>query len=144
MVQKDSTILLEKVKAIYGEVEDDDWEIDGIVSRVAADEKRVYILRLPIQFDKNTEFKHKNDDDGITSFADIQPGIFVEIEGSFLKDSTFLANEIGSEKVKSDEINIIEWKGKVQSVDPANNSFTILGHRVFLTPETKIKSLIHD
>lgn len=142
--QEDFSILLTEIKVIYGELEDDDWEINGIVNDVAVEEKKIFILHLPISFDKDTEYKHKKDDpEAIKSFSDIKPGAFVDIEGAFL-DSTFLAAEIGREKVKKGKENMIEWKGKVQSVNPAGNTFSMLGHTIILTPETKIKSLIHN
>lgn len=142
--QEDFTILLTEIKVIYGEFEDDDWEISGTISGVVAEEKKIFIVLLPIKFGDDTEYKHKKDDpEGIKSFSDIKPGTFVEIEGSFL-DSTFLAAEIGPEKVVEDKKNMIEWKGKVQAVNPASNSFSMLGHNIIFTPETKIKSLIHN
>lgn len=140
-VQKDSTILLTEIKVILGELEDDDWEISGIVSRVVPEDKKIFILHLPIIFDKDTKYRYKN---AIKSFSDIERGTYVELEGSFLNDGTFLAVEIGEEKVSEDEKDVVEWKGKVQFVNPEKNAFTILGHTAILTPETKIKSYIHN
>jgi hypothetical protein len=138
-VQSDSTILVHEIKVIYGEVEDDDWEISGVVSSVVPEEKKIFVLLLPVTFDKDTEYEK-----ALESFSDINSGSYVEIEGSFLQDGTFLAAEIGTENLKKDEENMVEWKGKVQTVHPESNSFTILQHTVILTPETKIKSLIHN
>jgi hypothetical protein len=138
-VQSDTTIILHQIKVIYGEVEADDCEVSGTVGSVVAEEKKIFILFLPVKFDKDTEYEK-----AFKSFSDIEPGIYVEIEGSFLQDGTFLAAEISTEKPKRDEENMVEWKGKVQSVHPESNSFVILGHTVSLTPETKIKSLIHN
>lgn len=138
-VQEDSTILLKEIKVIYGEFENDDWELSGVIRSVVPEEKMVFMLLLPIKFDKDSKYKKD-----IKSFSDIQPGTYVEIEGSFLEDGTFLAVEIEPENIKNDEENTVEWTGKVQSVNPESNSFTILGHTVILMPETKIKSLIHD
>lgn len=140
-VQKDSTILLTEIKVILGELEDDDWEISGIVSRVVPEDKKIFILNLPIIFDKDTKYSYNN---AIQSFSDIESGMYVELEGSFLNDGTFLAVEIGKEKVDEDEKDVIEWKGMVQFINPAENTFTILGHTAILTPETKIKSYIHN
>ena len=78
--QSDSVILLHEIKVIYGEVEDDDWEINGVIDSVGTEEKRIYMLSLPIKFDKDTEYNQ-----AFESFSDIRSGIFVEIEGSFLQ-----------------------------------------------------------
>ncbi len=136
--QNDASLLIEEIKVIYGELEEDDYEINGIVDTVLPGEKKIFILNLPVVFDKYTEYDDKHD--AINAFADIKTGNYVEIEGSFLRDSTFLAKEIGLKKSKKKEQNIFEWRGKVQSVNPANNSLVILGHTVILTPGTKIKS----
>lgn len=140
-VQADSTILLTKVKVVLGEMEDDDWEISGTVSRVVAADRKIFILHLPILIDNDTKFGYKN---ALKTFSDIQPGVYVEIEGSFLNDGTFLAMQIGEENVDENERDMVEWKGQVQSINPAENAFTILGHTAILTPETKIKSYIHN
>lgn len=140
-VQADSTILLTRVKVVLGEMEDDDWEISGTVSRVVAADRKIFILHLPILIDNDTKFEYKN---ALQTFSDIEPGVYVEIEGSFLDDGTFLAMQIGEENVDENERDMVEWKGQVQSINPAENAFTILGHTAILTPETKIKSYIHN
>jgi len=139
-VQKDTTILLTEIKVILGELEDDDWEISGIVRRILPEDKKIFILNLPIVVDKDTKYRYKN---ASKAFSNIESGTYVELEGSFLNDGTFLASEIGEENVGEDEKDVVEWKGKVQFVNPAENAFTILGHTAILTPETKIKSYIH-
>ncbi len=140
--QRDFTILLKEVEVIYGEVEEDDWEITGPISNVLPEEKKISMLFLPIKFNKDTEYG--DDSHKIKSFSDLRPGMYVEIEGSYYKDSTFVASEIAVEKVKEEDLKVVEWKGKVESVNPKNNSFTILGHTVVLAEATKIKSFVNN
>lgn len=140
--QPDFTILVNEIKVLRGEMEDDDWEVSGAVSRVATEEKTIYILNLPIKFDNNTEY---DDDLGvIKSFADIKPGMTVEVEGQYTMDGVFLAAEVESKKFKADEKNFVKWTGKVEGVEPESRSINILGHVIILTPETKIKSFLPE
>ena len=139
--QEDGSILALEIKVLYGELENDDYEVNGIVGNVSSEDKRISILALTIFFDQETEYDDKYN--AIKSFSDISSGQCVEAEGSVLSDGTFLAKEIGLKKPKKGEENIFEWRGKVQSVEAANNRFEMLGHTVIISPETIIKSLVH-
>lgn len=139
--QPNSTILVNEIKVLRGEMEDDDWEVSGAVSRVAPEEKTIYMLNLPIKFDNNTEY----DDLGvIKSFSDIKPGMTVEVDGQYTMDGVFLASVVESKKFKEDEKNFVKWTGKVEGVEPESHSINILGHVIILTPETKIKSFLPE
>ncbi|MCB0264995.1 MAG: hypothetical protein KDH95_24410, partial [Calditrichaeota bacterium] len=97
----------------------------------------------PIHFDNNVEYEDKFD--VIKSFSDIKQGMIVEIEGSYLQDGTFLANEIGQIEVKKDEErNEIEWTGKIQEIDIKNLTITVLGHTMIFNAETKLKTVMFD
>ena len=139
--QPDMSILVKEIEIVKGEMEEDDWEITGTIRKVIPSEKKIYILNLPIVFDENTEYE--DDYDIIKSFSDIKKGMRVELEGQYLKEGIFLASEIGSEEKKKDEINVVEWVGKIESVDVKNKMITIMGHTLILTPDTKIKSFIY-
>ena len=140
--QKNFTVLLREIEMIYGEVEDDDWEISGRISSLNPEKKLMYVLNLPVKIDENMEYD--DDYEVIKSFSDIKPGLFVELEGIYLKDGIFLATEIGTADEKAQRLNKIEWTGKVQAVDPTARTITILGHTFVFTNTTKIKSLIQD
>ncbi len=140
--QKNFTVLLREIELIYGEVEDDDWEISGRISTLDPKKKMMYVLNLPVKIDDNIEYD--DDYEIIKSFSDIKPGLFVELEGTYLKDGTFLGTEIGTADEKAQRLNKIEWTGKVQEVDPTTRTITMLGHNFVFTPSTKIKSLIQD
>lgn len=135
--QNDSKILLKEIRVIYGEVESDDWEVMGVISRLVPEEMKIFIFGFPVMCDKDTKYK------SFESFSDIKSGIYVEIDGSFSPDGTFMAIEIETDEVEEDELSMIRLKGKVQSVNEKDNSFTMMGHTVIITPETKVKSLIH-
>lgn len=143
IVQPDFSVLLQEIEVVYGEVEEDDWEINGKISRVDPEKKNAFMLMLPIHFDNNVEYEDKLN--VIKSFSDIKQGMMVEIEGSYLQDGTFLANEIGQIEVKKDsERNEIEWTGKIQEIDIQNLTITVLGHNMIFNTETKLKTVMFD
>ncbi|MCB0264996.1 MAG: hypothetical protein KDH95_08090, partial [Calditrichaeota bacterium] len=72
VVQPDFTVLLQEIEVVYGEVEEDDWEINGKISRVDPEKKNAFMLMLPIHFDNNVEYEDKFD--VIKSFSDIKQG----------------------------------------------------------------------
>lgn len=140
--QKDFSIFCEEIEAIYGEVEDDDWEISGMISSIYPDEKKVFLLNLPIIFDEKVEYE--DDFNVIKSFSDLKAGMFIEVEGTLLKDGSFQALEVGQMEPKDVKLNRVEWTGKVQAVNPDALTIIVLGHTVQLTNETKIKSPVTD
>ena len=141
VAQKDYTIILKEIEVVRGEVDSDEWEISGPVSGVLPKEKQIFLLNLPIKFDKDAEFE--DDYDVIKSFSDIKPGLYVEMEGVYIQDSVFIANEIGSDKVSDNEVKNIEWSAQVEKVNPESKSIVVLGHTIIFTDETIIKSLMH-
>jgi hypothetical protein len=70
----------------------------------------------------------------------------VEIEGTYLKDGTFLAKEVEDESQKVAEDsgleNTLEAEGKIEKVDAAKSTFTIMGITVKITDKTKSRSVI--
>lgn len=139
--QRDFTINVKEIEVVRGEMEDDDWELNGTVTRVVPEEKAIYMINLPIRFGPDTEYDEDNNI--IKSFSDIKTGMFVEIEGQFTKDGHFMADEISTESVDDDERSEVQWTGKIDAIDLQNKTITMLGHILILIPDTKIKSFVH-
>jgi hypothetical protein len=102
------------------------------------------ILHLPIKLQKDAEFQ--NDAGTFKSFAGLKVGMLVELEGTYLKDGTFLAKEVEDESAKlagkpglKDEI---QATGKVEKVNAAKRTVTLMGITFQLTDKTKGKSAI--
>jgi hypothetical protein len=143
-IRPDLSILCTGIKLLTGDLLDDDWQITGMVRKVNKEKKEVEILRLPIKIQPETEFDA--DDGKFKSFADMKTNILVQVEGTYLKDGTFLAKEIENESAKlaekpqlKDEIEAI---GRVENIDPTNRTITLMGITFQLNDRTKGKSAI--
>jgi len=142
IAQKNFSIIVSEIKMVYGEVEEDDWEISGKISSINPKDKTFYLLNVKVVLDENMEYD--DDFDLIKSFKDLTPGLFVEIEGAYLPNGTFHATEIGQVNEKARKLNRLDWTGKVDEVIPGSRTITMLGHTLILTDETQVKNLIQD
>jgi hypothetical protein len=143
-VQPDFSVLCTKVKLLTGDLLDDDWEIDGVIRKVDKGKQEVEILRLPIKVQPETEFE---DDAGkLKSFADVKVNMFIQAEGTYLKDGTFLAKQIENKAAKLAEKpqlkNEIKTTGKVEKIDAAKRTISLMGMTFRLTDHTKGTSAI--
>jgi predicted RNA-binding protein len=138
-VQRDLSVQCTKLKLLTGDLLDDDWKIIGTIRKVDKQKQAIEILRLPIKVPPEVEFK---DVDGkLKSFADVKFNMFVQAEGTYLKDGTLLAKQIKNEAAKlvvkphlKDEI---EARGKVEKIDPTNRTITLMGITFQLTDGTQ-------
>ena len=143
-VQRDLSVQCTKLKLLTGDLLDDDWKIIGTIRKVDKQKQAIEILRLPIKVPPEVEFK---DVDGkLKSFADVKFNMFVQAEGTYLKDGTLLAKQIKNEAAKlvvkphlKDEI---EARGKVEKIDPTNRTITLMGITFQLTDGTQGMSAI--
>ncbi|MDQ7064200.1 MAG: DUF5666 domain-containing protein, partial [candidate division KSB1 bacterium] len=124
--------------------QDDDWEVSGKISRVDRGRKSVYILGLRVRTNEETEYE-ASDEKTRASFDMLRPGLLVEIEGTFLKDGTFLADEIADESKnpkKKKHANQLSFVGKVQKVDTSKKSIKLMGITFYANDQTKFKSKV--
>lgn len=136
--QRDLSVIVDEIEVVRGEMEDDDYEIAGLINRVSLKERTIYMVNLPIKLAKDAEY----DEDGgsIKSFSDIKAGLYVEVEGTYLRDGIFMGDEIAVEDFKEDEKHMVDWTGKVEAIDPQGKTITVFGHVLTFTEQTKFKS----
>ncbi len=142
--QKDGTVLANEVKLLTGDFQDDDWEVSGKISRVDRGRKALYILGLKVRTTNETEYE-SSDEKTKATFAMLRPGLLVEIEGTFLKDGTFLADEIADESAnpkKRKKANQLSFVGKVQKVDENRQALQVMGIVFQVNNQTKFKSKV--
>jgi hypothetical protein len=143
-IQKDFSVLCAEVQILTGDFLDDDWALAAVIQSLDKMQREAKILRLPIKFQKDTEFE--NDAGTFRSFADLKVGMLVELEGTYLKDGTFLAKEVEDESAKLAEKprlkNEIQAEGKIEKVDVAKRVITLMGIPFQLTERTRCKSAI--
>jgi hypothetical protein len=144
-VRNDSSIMCDEIKILIGDFLDDDWSLRGIVQKLDKGSRKLEILRLSIKIDEDARFEG-DEDTGFAGIADLKVGMFLEVGGTYLKDGTFLAVEVDdkSERLEEDSElkNAIKAEGKVEKVDAANYSFTLMGAKFQVTESTKSRSVI--
>ncbi|MDZ7362417.1 MAG: DUF5666 domain-containing protein [candidate division KSB1 bacterium] len=141
--QKDLSVLATEIKFLTGDFQDDDWEVFGEVRAVYRERKEFQILGLKVKVDDKTGFETKETAGKFKSFNDLKAGMLVEIEGSYLKDGTFLAEEVQDEtKGKAEEAGTVTLVGKVEKFDPNQRKITVMGITFAITDKTQAKSKI--
>jgi hypothetical protein len=144
IVQKDFSVLCTEAQILTGDFLDDDWAITAVARRVDIEKQEIHVLNLPVKTQKETEFQGA--DGKAMGFADVKVGMLLDIEGTYLKDGTFLAKEVDDESNDlitepglKDEVEVM---GKVGKVDTAKRTVTVMGILFQLTDKTKGKSVI--
>jgi hypothetical protein len=144
IIQRDSSILCKDVKVLTGDFGNDDWALAAVVKRVDKTAQQVYIAHLPIKFQKDTEFQSEHGT--LKGFADLKPGMYIDLEGTYLKDGTFLVKEIEDEsaklKAEPELTHEIEAKGRVEQIDAVKRTITLMGFTCRLSERTRIQSTI--
>ena len=136
--QPDFSILVQEIEVIREEMEDDNWEVSGVVSQMETEENTIHILYLPIKLDGDT--KYIDDEAKVTSINSIKPDMEVEVEGRFSMDGIFFGDAVTVKRPDAGEKNLVRWTGQVEGVELESNLINVLAHIIILTPETKIVS----
>lgn len=139
--QKDLTVIAKEVKLLTGDFQDDDCEIEAPVRAISdKDKKQFQLLTIPVTMEADA--KYESDDGSFTRFDQLKPGMFVEIEGAYLKDGSFLADEVQPEIAEPEEAGGVVLVGKTQKVDAAKRTVTLMGVTFQIGEKTKVKSVI--
>jgi hypothetical protein len=111
------------------------------VKKVDAEKQQVQIMNLPIKIKEDAEYQA-----GLTGFSNLKVGMYLDVDGTYLKDGTFLAKQVEDESIKLTEnpevANEADIKGKVEKINAANNTLTIMGITVRINDKTKSRSVI--
>jgi len=143
--QRDLSVLCAEVKILTGDFLDDDWGISATTRRVDKKNRQFYLLNLPVKVQKDAEFE--NEAGTFHGFNDLKEKMLVELEGTYLKDGTFLAKEVEDEshkltdeQIASEEVEVV---GRVGKVDVKRRTITVMGIKFVLTDLTSGKSAAH-
>ena len=141
IIQKDLSVLTLEIEFLTGDFMDDDWELTAKVLAVNPAKNEFQVLSVPVRVTEETDFDNDN-----TSLADLSPGMLVELDGTYLKDGVFLADEVENKterlKAKPQLDARIEAVGKVGHVDEAKRIITVMGVEFHITEKTEGKSPI--
>jgi hypothetical protein len=138
--QKDLTFTATKVKFLTGDLLDNEWEVDGKILAINKQRQEIRVVhRWPIKYHIDTEFEDRAGN--AMTIEKLEVGKAIEVEGTFLKDGTFLANQIKEDESKEpEEANRITILGKIEKVNPTTKSIQIMGVTFYITDLTKSKS----
>ncbi len=141
---KDPVITCTEIEFLIGDFLDGDWELSGIVDSVDVERKEFRILGLTVRVEDDTIYGSKKD--GLKSLADIKPGMLLDLDGTYLKDGTFLTSEMDNETKKlRKEVEFreeVQIAGRLENFDPQQRTFQIMGVTFQLNEQTKGKSVI--
>ncbi len=141
--QRDFTVMATEIKVLTGDFQDDDWEAFGTVRAVQKENKQFDLLLVKMKVNADTDFETEELNGKFKGIVDLKPGMLVEIEGTYLKDGTFLVNEVQDEtKGKADEAGTVTFRGKVEKIDPVKRSVTVMGTKFTITSNTQTKSAV--
>lgn len=139
------TVLCTELKVLTGDFLDDDWELRGLVRNVDPRVKEFYVSRYHVRL-RPTDVEYDDPTGRFKSFADVKAGCLVKLEGTYMKDGSFLAKEVNDESDKLPKKPGIEKKiqvvGKIESVSPSRRTVTALGSTFVVNDKTKLKSVI--
>src|SRR6266487_267270 len=143
--QRDGSLLCTEVKLVTGDFLDDDWALRGVVRGLDQARREFAVGRYPVRLKEPVEY-----DDGsvgkLRGFSDLHEGMLVKLEGTYMKDGTFLCKEINDESDKLARKPGVEKKihvqAKIERVDPGKRSITAMGMTFFVTNNTKVMSAI--
>jgi len=140
-IQADFSYTAKKVKLLTGDFEDDDWEVKGVVKAVNPAKKQFTVFRLSVIVTAESEYE--SPDGKFNGFDDLENGMLVECEGTYLKDGTFSAEEVQRETdFKPNELNEMRAVGKVEKIDPVKRTVTMMGMTFRIVDATKVQSAV--
>ena len=143
--QKDGTVNCTEVKLLTGDLLDDNWTLRGLVRSVDAKNQQFTVAKYPIRLKDQVEY---DDEAGgkFKSFSDLRVGMLVKLDGTYLKDGSFLCQKIDHQTAKIVNKPGIEKRvqlaGKIERSNPTKRSITAMGMTFFMTNNTKMKSVI--
>jgi len=140
-IQADFSYTTKKVKLLTGDFQDDDWEIKGVVKAINTAKKQFTVFRLSVSVTAESEYE--SPDGKFNGFDDLETGMLIECEGTYLKDGTFSAEEVQQETdFKPNELNEMRAVGKVEKLDPVKRTVTTMGMTFKIVEATKVLSAV--
>jgi hypothetical protein len=134
-----------EAKMLTGDFRDGDWQITGDVRSVNAAKGTFTVFTTPCKLAEGCTFKSKKSP-GFKSLAQVKPGMYVNVEGTFLRDGTFLAQKVADKadelEEKPDHKGLVRLRGRIDKLNPAAQSVTVMGITFQINSRTQAKSVI--
>jgi len=143
--QKDGLVSCTEVKLLTGDFLDDDWHLRGIVQSIDRKTQEFTVFKVPARLKDQVEY----DDSGASKFndfSDLRIGMLVKLEGTYMKDGSFLCKEIDDETQKVLKRPGLDKKiqmvARIERVNATKRSITAMGTTFLVSEDTKLKSVI--
>jgi uncharacterized protein DUF5666 len=134
-----------EAKMLTGDFLDGDWEITADVRRVDAAKGTFTVFTMPCKLADGCTFKSKSNP-GFKGLEQLKAGMYVNVEGTFLRDGTLLARKVGDKKEdlveKPEHKGLVRMRGRIDKVNPAAQSVTVMGITFQINSRTQAKSVI--
>jgi hypothetical protein len=134
-----------EAKMLTGDFLDGDWQVTSEVRRVDAAKGTFMVFTMPCRLADSARFKSKANP-GFKSLAQLKTGMYVNVEGTFLRDGTFLVRQVAD---KADELlekpehkGLVRLRGRIDKVNPSAQSVTVMGITFQINSRTQAKSVI--
>ena len=138
------TVMCTEAKMLAGDFLDDDWEISGNVRRVDPAKGTLTVFTLSARLGQDARFKGSSE--AFRSLAQVRNGMYINLEGTFLKDGSFIAKKVSerSEELakKPQHLGRVWVKGRIDRVNPGSRTVTVMGIPFVITAQTRVKSVI--
>ena len=115
---------------------DHDDELGGVIESVDAPAKALTAAGIRIATSDGTVFEGESRQPVV--FGDFKRGQWISVDGQLGEDGILRASEVRIKTAKPERIGQTKLEGRVQRVDAARNTFTLLGTTVTVTPQTQI------
>jgi hypothetical protein len=130
---------------LTGDFLDGDWQISADVRSVDAAKGTFTVFTMPCKLGEGCTFKSKNNP-GFKSLAQLKPGMYVNIEGTFLRDGTLLAQKVGDKadelEEKPDHKGLVRLRGRIDKLNTSAQTVTVMGITFQVNSRTQAKSVI--
>jgi hypothetical protein len=145
VVQRDFSVLTKSIKVLTGDFLESDWSITAVARDVNYNQKDLKLMLLPIKTQADTDYENKTGHlPG--GFSDLKKGMLMEVDGTYLKDGTFLAVEIEDVSVELVEepklVNEVEAVGKIERIDSGSQAVKVMGITFKIISETELRSAV--
>ena len=142
---KTAIVQCTQAKMLTGDFLDGDWQISSEVRRVDPEKGTFMVYTMPCKLAQNCVFKSKTDP-AFTSLAQLKPGMYVNVEGTFLRDGTLLATKVGDKaselEAKPDHKGSVRLRGRIDKLNPSAMTVTVMNITFQVNSHTQAKSVI--
>lgn len=142
---KASVVQCSEAKMLTGDFLDGDWQISSAVRRVDPAKGTFLVFTMPCKLGENCTFKSKNNP-GFKGLAQVKPGMYLNVEGTYLRDGTLLAQKVGDKaeelENKPEHTGLVRLRGRIDKLDTAAKTVTVMGITFQINSHTRAKSVI--